>query len=103
VDSLPGRSFPGSITRFAYVLDDPTKTMLAEIELPNPKLELRPGMYALAKIGIERKEDTLLLPIDALLVEKAGASVFIFAENKPKKRPSKQASTMAPTPNCSAE
>jgi len=85
VDGLPGRSFQGSITRFSYSLDDATKTMLAEIELQNPKLELRPGMYALAKIGIERKEDALLLPTDALLLEKAGPSVFVITENKAKK------------------
>src|SRR5207249_8355759 len=41
VDGLPGRSFDGKITRFSYALDEASKTMLAEIELPNPKLELR--------------------------------------------------------------
>jgi membrane fusion protein (multidrug efflux system) len=59
--------------------------MLAEIELPNPKLELRPGMYAVVKIGIERKEDAMLVPAEALVTEKAGASVYILADNKAKK------------------
>jgi len=63
--------------------------MLAEIELPNPKLELRPGMYATIKIGIEHKEDALLAPVEAVLVEKAGASVFTVADNKAKKLPVK--------------
>ncbi len=89
VDGLPGRSFDGKITRFSYSLDDQNKTMLAESELPNPKLELRPGMYAIVKIGIERKEDALLVPVDALLVEKSGASVFTVADNKAKKTPVK--------------
>ena len=89
VDGLPGRVFDGVITRFAYALDDATKTMLAEIELPNPKLELRPGMYATIKIGIEHKEDALLAPVEAVLVEKAGASVFTVADNKAKKLPVK--------------
>src|SRR6266404_6146056 len=89
VDGLPGRNFEGKITRFSYSLDDLSKTMLAEIELPNPKLELRPGMYVLVKIGIERKEDALLVPADALLVEKSGASVFTIADNKAKKTPVK--------------
>ena len=84
-DGLPGRSFNGTITRFSYSLDDASKTMLAEIELSNPKLELRPGMYALAKIGLEQKEDAVLIPIDALLVEKANTSVFTIADNKAKK------------------
>jgi membrane fusion protein (multidrug efflux system) len=89
VEGLPGRSFDGKITRFAYALDDATKTMLAEIELPNPKLELRPGMYATVKIGIERKQDAQLLPVETLVVEKGGASVFTVADNKSKKTPVK--------------
>jgi membrane fusion protein (multidrug efflux system) len=89
VDALPGQSFDGSITRFSYALDEISKTMLAEIELPNPKLELRPGMYAIVKIGIERKEDALLVPVEALVVEKAGAFVFTVMDSKAKKIPVK--------------
>jgi RND family efflux transporter MFP subunit len=89
VDGLPGRSFDGKVTRFAYALDDASKTMLAEVELPNPKLELRPGMYAIVKIGIERKPDALLVPADAVLMEKANASVFTAVDNKAKKVPVK--------------
>ena len=85
VDGLPGRSFEGKITRFSYTLDEATKTMLSEVELPNPKLELRPGMYAIVKIGIERKDDALLVPVDALVVERAGAFVFTINDNKAKK------------------
>src|SRR5438093_6670322 len=89
VDGLPGRSFDGKVTRFSYALDEATKTMLAEIELPNPKLELRPGMYAIVKIGIERKEDALLIPVEALVAEKTGAFVFTVVDNKAKKIPAK--------------
>ena len=73
------------MTRFSYALDEATKTMLAEIELPNAKLELRPGMYATVKIGIERKEDVMLVPVEALVTERAGASVFILNDNRAKK------------------
>jgi len=86
-DGLPGRSFDGKVTRFSYALDEATKTMLAEIELPNPKLELRPGMYAVVKIGIERKEDALLVPVEALVTERAAASVFTLVDGKAKKIP----------------
>jgi len=85
VEGLRYRTFEGTVTRFSYALDEASKTMLAEIEMPNPKLELRPGMYAIVKIGIERKEDAFLLPTDALLTEKAGASVFVLSENKARK------------------
>lgn len=89
VEGLVGSSFEGKITRFSYVLDEATKTMLAEIELPNPKLELRPGMYATVKIGLERKENALLVPSNAVLMEKANASVFTIVDSKAKKSPVK--------------
>jgi membrane fusion protein (multidrug efflux system) len=89
VEEYPKGSFEGEITRFSYALDEATKTMLAEIELPNPKLELRPGMYATVKIGIERKTDVLLLPVEGLVMEKANAFVFTVVENRAKKVPIK--------------
>ena len=89
VEGLPGRGFEGKVTRFAYVLDDATKTMLTEVELPNPKLELRPGMYAKVKIGLERRAEALLVPVATLTAEKAGTFVFTVRENTAKKTPVK--------------
>ena len=85
VEGLPGRSFDGKVTRYSYALDEVTKTMLTEIELPNPKLELRPGMYALVKIGLEHKEDALLVPVEAFAVERAGGFVFTVLDGKARK------------------
>ena len=61
--------------------------MLAEIEVPNKKHELRPGMYATAVISVEKKDNALLIPTDALVVEKVRKSVFTIADNKAKKVP----------------
>jgi len=85
VEELPGRNFDGAVTRYAQALDDATKTMLTEIELANPKNELRPGMYASVRIIIETKPDALVIPSDALLVEKTRNSVFTVADNKAKR------------------
>jgi RND family efflux transporter MFP subunit len=87
VDELTGKTFTGAVTRFAYALDEATKTMLTEIELPNPAGELRPGMYASVQLELERKHDALLVPVKALLVEKSGPSVFTVADGKAKKIP----------------
>ena len=76
VEGLAGKSFEGTITRFSQVLDETTRTMLVEVDLKNRNGDLRPGMYAKAKIGIETRGDALLLPIDAVLKEKAGSAVF---------------------------
>ena len=61
--------------------------MLAEIEIPNPNGDLRPGAYASVQLEVERKRDALLVPVEALLVEKAGTSAFTLAGGKAKKIP----------------
>lgn len=85
VDGLPGKSFQGTISRFSQALDEVSKTMLAEIDLANESGELRPGMYATTKIGVEKHTDALLVPVEAVLVEKIGSSVFTVADGKAKK------------------
>src|SRR5262249_52976591 len=72
-----GKTFPGNVTRVASALDEATRTMLAEVDLPNPDRELRPGMFATVKLGTERHPDALLVPFEAVLKEASGKSVFI--------------------------
>ena len=85
LDELPGRAFPGSVTRFAYALDEASKTMTAEAEIANPKRELRPGMYARARIAMERKADVLLIPAAALVAGKGQDFVFTVTDGKAKR------------------
>ena len=87
VEELPGRSFLGTVTRFAHALDETTKTMLTEIEMPNPTGDLRPGAYASVRLEVERKPEVLLLPVQAVAVEKAGTFVFAVVDSKAKKSP----------------
>lgn len=89
VEGLVGRTFGGKVSRFSYALDDATKTMLVEVDLPNADLTLRPGMYATIKIGVEKHSDALVIPTDALVMEKANAFAFTVANGKAKKTPIK--------------
>ncbi len=82
VDELQGRTFEGSLTRFAYALDEATKTMIAEAELKNPGRELRPGMYARARLAIERRDEALLVPAAALVGGKGQDFVFTVSDGK---------------------
>ncbi|MBA4149010.1 MAG: efflux RND transporter periplasmic adaptor subunit [Verrucomicrobia bacterium] len=89
VEGLPGKTFEGTITRFSQVLDATTRTMLAEVDFKNADGALRPGMYAIARIAIEKHSDVQVLPVEAVLIEKAGASVFKVEDGKAKKVPVK--------------
>jgi len=85
LDELPGRVFQGNVTRFAYALDEASKTMMAEAEIANPKSELRPGMYARARIAMERKPDVLLIPAAALVSGKGQDFVFTVSDGRAKR------------------
>jgi multidrug efflux pump subunit AcrA (membrane-fusion protein) len=41
-----GQQFPGPVIRFSRDVSNATRTMLAEVDVPNPDLTLTPGMYA---------------------------------------------------------
>ena len=83
LDGLPGRApFEGAVSRSAGVLDEVSKTLLVEADLPNPNRELRPGMYATVRVGVERHTDVLLVPVEAVVMEKTAAFVFTVAGGK---------------------
>lgn len=86
-DDYPGQHFDGTVTRAYWALDKATKTMLTETQMANPSMKLQPGMLVNARIGIEKKEDALLLPVGAVVKEKANSFVFIFNDGKIKKSP----------------
>jgi len=65
VSSLGGRTFEGKIKRFTEKIDDSTRTMIAEMEVPNPKLDLVPGMYATVSLRVEERPHALAIPVEA--------------------------------------
>jgi len=89
VEGLPERKFEGKITRFSYALDDTSKTMLVEVEIPNPKMELRPGMYASVQLALQHHDNVMLIPTAALVMEKANAFTYTVNGTAAKKRPIK--------------
>ena len=56
---------PGTVTRTSWALNVKSRTLRAEIDLPNPGSQLLPGMYSYAKVIIERP-DVRALPVSAL-------------------------------------
>ena len=45
VPEIPNREFPGKVTRIADALQSGTRTLLTEIDIPNPDDALSPGVY----------------------------------------------------------
>ena len=86
-DDYPGEHFDGTVTRAYWALDKATKTMLTEAQMANPGMKLQPGMLVNARIGIDKKSDVLVIPVEALIKEKTNSFVYIFNDGKAKKAP----------------
>jgi RND family efflux transporter MFP subunit len=70
------RTFSGTISRFANQVDPTTRTMHAEVDVPNPSGALVPGLYALASIVLDQIANALTVPTQALDRTDAGVSVL---------------------------
>ena len=75
--SAMNRSFPGRVARFADKVDESTRTMKTEVDVPNPSLLLVPGMYAEVDLVTEQHRNVLSVPVEA--VDGAGSSARVFA------------------------
>lgn len=88
-DSLAGKSFEASLSRTAGALDARTRTLPVEADLKNATQALMPGMFMMARLGLEKHEQAKVIPVDALLTEKTKTSVFKLVEGRAKKTPVK--------------
>ncbi len=87
VDSLGGLSSTGKISRVTYRVEEDTRKMTAEIEVPNPQLELVPGMYATVKLKVERRPQALAIPIEAVSGEKKSVVFMVNPNQEIEERP----------------
>jgi multidrug efflux pump subunit AcrA (membrane-fusion protein) len=67
VADYPNRKFTGTVTRHPEALDQTTRTMQVEVDLPNQDRALFPGMYANMKMTAHVTVSNLTAPDDALV------------------------------------
>jgi RND family efflux transporter MFP subunit len=77
VPELPDRSFPGKVTRIADALDPNTRTLLTEIDVPNPDGALSSGIYCTVELHIPQKAPSVIVPADAVVFDAEGLHVAL--------------------------
>ena len=77
VSNLPGRQFKGAVARTANALDPNSRTLLVEVQVPNPDGALLPGMYAQVDLSSIRTNPPMLIPSEALIVRADGTGVAL--------------------------
>ena len=77
--SLPGNPHVGTVTRTAWSLNTTSHTMVAEIDIPNPDGQWRPGLYVQAKVTVAELPNVFSLPRTAVLTQ--GKQAYCFVVN----------------------
>jgi RND family efflux transporter MFP subunit len=80
VPEIPGRDFPGTVTRIANALQPGTRTLLTEIDVPNPDHGLTPGIYCTVELKIPRKRASLIVPSESIIFNRDGLSVAVVED-----------------------
>jgi RND family efflux transporter MFP subunit len=78
VPELPGRTFPGKVTRIADALQPGTRTLLTEIDIPNPDGTLKPGTYCTVDLHVPHDIPSLLVPAEAIIFNRDGLQVAVI-------------------------
>ncbi|HXM25254.1 MAG TPA: efflux RND transporter periplasmic adaptor subunit [Chthoniobacterales bacterium] len=77
VDEYPNETFTGKIARDAGAFDPTSRTLLLEIDVPNPDGRLFAGMYAHARFSLPSPTAALLIPDNAILIDAKGQRIVV--------------------------
>jgi RND family efflux transporter MFP subunit len=77
VPEIPNRTFPGKVTRIADALQPGSRTLLTEVDIPNPDATLTSGIYCTVELHIPRKTPSFKISADAVIFNSGGLQVAV--------------------------
>ncbi|MGH7961146.1 MAG: efflux RND transporter periplasmic adaptor subunit, partial [Candidatus Binatia bacterium] len=80
VDAYPAESFLGTVTYVSNLLDEATRTAQARVEILNPGLKLKPGMFVTATITVPVLDATSVLTIPNTAVQRVREKPVAFVQ-----------------------
>ncbi len=81
VAAYPGRHFMGSVSFVYPVVDRGSRTNRVRVSLPNPDLDLKPGMFATIFFDVRIDDDAVVVPMEAVVVTGERNLVFVREPN----------------------
>ena len=87
VESYPEKVFEGRVEKINSVLELSTRTLQAEIYIPNPDRFLKPGMFSNVEVVLLEKPQTMVIPREAVIEAGSEMSVFVVEGKQAVRRP----------------
>lgn len=85
-DALPDAEFNGEILRISPVVNASTGTVKVTVVVDDRTRQLKPGMFTRIQIIYDTRENTLLVPKNAVITEDSESSVFVVNEDTVSKK-----------------
>jgi len=79
--TIPEDTLKGTITQLSPAISTETRTFTGKIDIDNPELKLRPGMFVKADIITAEKDSTIVIPKDIIMSGSRGKYVFVVGRN----------------------
>lgn len=79
---FPGQKFPGTVVRTSDSINGITRTLLTEIDLPNPGDALLTGSYAEVHLRIPSEHSTFLVPVNTLIFRSEHLQAGVVKDGK---------------------
>ena len=80
IPEMPDRTFPGKVTRNAKALAPGTRTLLTEVDIPNPDGTITPGIDCTIELRIPRKIRGPVVPAEAIILNGGALEVAVVSE-----------------------
>jgi RND family efflux transporter MFP subunit len=87
VQALQGKKIFGKVSRMSWALNATARTLRAEVDIPNPSGELRPGMYATVTVVLDRRDNVLTLPNKAIVADGERTFCWQLADGQARQAP----------------
>ncbi len=80
IDAYPDKTFSGKVSYLYPTLNPQTRTVPVRIELPNPRGELRPAMYANVQLKVGAGGTAVVIPLSAVIDSGTSQRVIVQKE-----------------------
>jgi RND family efflux transporter MFP subunit len=85
-DAFPGQTFSGKVIRIAPLLMEKAREARVEIEIPNERMLLKPGMFVRVQMEFELHENATVIPQSAVVKRDGSQGVFVVDRQEKKAR-----------------
>jgi RND family efflux transporter MFP subunit len=84
--TFPNDTLLGTISQLSPAIDADTRSFKGIVLVNNPKLLLRPGMYAKGNIVVASGKNTIVIPKEIILTKQQGNVVYVVNKGKVNER-----------------